>query len=122
MPETGQEPQNTGVVSGAVTCRERMILHPRSELRVQVLDISRAGAPARLLGEQVYQTGGKQVPLAFAIAYDEASIDPRFTYSVSARILDPAGQLVFVSDTVTPVITRGNPTSDVVVNLLRVKR
>ncbi len=116
------EIEETAVVSGSVTYRERKALHPLSELRVQLLDVSRAGAPAAVLGEQAYRTMGKQVPLPFEIAYDQAEIDPRFTYSVSARIMDPEGALQYISDTVTPVITRDSPTSSVVVHLVSVQR
>ena len=62
-----------------------------------------------LLGEQQIVTGGCQVPIAFALDYDPAAIDPRLTYAVSARITVD-GQLLFTSTTATLVITRGNPT------------
>lgn len=120
--QTGTGQEALSVVSGVVTYRERIMLHPQSVLRVQVQDVSRVDAPATVLGEQVYKTEGKQVPLPFRIPYDAAAIDPRFTYSVSARILDPAGKLQFISDTITPVITRDNPTSEIVINLVSARR
>lgn len=48
------------------------------------------------------------MPIPFEIFYDPALIDPRLTYSVSARILR-GDKLLFISDTVHPVITRGHP-------------
>jgi uncharacterized lipoprotein YbaY len=47
------------------------------------------------------------------LPYDPQDIDERNTYNLAARILDGESKLLFVSDTVVPVITRGNPTSDV---------
>lgn len=117
-----EEDNKTAVVSGSITYRERMMLHPLSTLTVRLQDVSRAGAPAILVGEQTYQTEGKQVPLPFEIAYDEAAIDPRFTYAVSARITDPEGSLRFISDTIISVITRGGPTSEIVIPLIHVAR
>ena len=76
-----------------------------------MVDVSRQDVAATVLGEQIITNPG-QVPIPFEIAYDPASIDPRFTYAVQARITAD-GQLLFISDTVTPVITRGAPTSDV---------
>lgn len=112
----------TAVIDGTVTYRERSSLHPQCVLHVRLLDVSRADAPATVLGEQQYTTEGKQVPLPFAIPYDPEQIDPRFSYSVSARILDPEGKLIYISDTTNPVITRDNPTGDVQVALVRVPR
>lgn len=112
----------TAVIDGTVTYRERQALHPGSVLHVKLLDVSRVDAPATVLGEQQYTTEGKQVPLPFAIPYDPDQIDPRFSYSVSARILDPHEQLIFISDTTNPVITRDNPTGDVQIALVSVPR
>ncbi len=110
-----QAPVNaqTAAVTGAVMVRERMVLPPDSVLIVRLQDVSRADVPARVLGEQIYTTEGKQIPLPFAIPYDPSEIDPRFTYSISARIEDGDGILRYISDTSNPVITHGSPTEDV---------
>jgi putative lipoprotein len=95
-------------VTGTVSYRERLALPPGAVLKVQLLDVSRADAPAAVLGEQVITAGGRQVPFAFEIAYDPARIDPRMTYAVSARI-EEGGRLRFISDQRHAVITRGAP-------------
>jgi putative lipoprotein len=109
-------------VTGEVIYKERKALHPLCTITVQLLDTSRADARAVLLGEQSYQTGGKQVPLPFEIQYDETQVDPRGTYTVSARILGPDGRLNYISDTSTPVITRNNPVDDIVILVTSVAR
>jgi putative lipoprotein len=81
---------------------------------VQLVDVSRADAPADVLGEQLIEAAGRQVPFAFEIPYDPARIDERMSYAVQARIED-GGRLLFISDQHYSVITQGAPTT---VNLL----
>jgi putative lipoprotein len=100
-------------ITGTVTYRERIALAPDSVLTVRLQDISRQDIPAHVLGEQIYTTEGRQVPLPFEVPYNPHHIDERFTYSISARIEDGDGILRFISDTSNPVITRGSPTEDV---------
>jgi putative lipoprotein len=97
-----------GQVTGSVTYRERIALPPTAVVHVRLVDVSRADAPAVLITEQVIRTEGRQVPFEFALAYDESHILPAHTYAVQARIED-GGKLLFISDTMHPVITRGAP-------------
>jgi putative lipoprotein len=83
-------------------------LPPGAVVKVQLVDVSRAGAPAVVLGEQLITGGGRQVPFAFEIPYDPAKIDQRFTYAVQARI-ENDGKLLFINDQRYAVITRGAP-------------
>jgi uncharacterized lipoprotein YbaY len=108
-PTTGAQPAAGTSVTGTVTYRERMALPANAVVQVSLQDISRADAPAVVLGEQTIETGGRQVPIPFAIPYDAATIDQRMTYAVRARITVD-GQLMFTSTTANLVITRGHPT------------
>lgn len=115
------EPHPEGdVVSGSVTYKERIALPDDATLSVQLQDTSLADAPATVLGEVSYVTAGKQVPLPFAISYDPAEIEENHTYSLSARITDAAGNLLFINDTAIHVITNGNPTTDIDVPVIPV--
>jgi putative lipoprotein len=96
-------------VTGTVAYRERVALPPTAVIKVQLVDVSRADAPAVVLGEQVIEAGGRQVPFAFEIRYDPARIDQRYTYAVQARI-DDGDQLLFINDQRYAVITHGAPT------------
>ena len=100
-------------VSGTVIYRERIALPDDAVVKVQLQDVSKMDVKAEVLGEQVIKTEGKQVPIEYSVPYDPETIDERFTYAVSARIEDGAGKLLFISDTVIPVITGDNPTEDV---------
>jgi putative lipoprotein len=73
------------------------------------VDVSRADAPAIVLGEQTFEANGRQVPFAFAIRYDADRIEANHTYAVQARI-EVDGALRFITDQSYPVITRDSPT------------
>ncbi len=106
-------------VKGTALYRERMALPPGAELTVTLQDISRADAPAKVLGVQTIPSPGNP-PYKFSIAYDTNAIDRRHTYSISASIRI-GDKLLFITDTVYPVLTRGAPdTADLL--LKRVSR
>jgi putative lipoprotein len=100
-------------VIGTVTYRERIALPEDAVVTVQIQDVSRMDAPARVISEHVIHTSGGQVPIGYSVPYDPGAIDDGHSYSMSARIEDGEAKLLFISDTVVPVITRGSPTQDV---------
>lgn len=99
-------------VTGTVTSSEAGELPPDAILTVEIQDVSLADAPAAVIGRETYSPAG-QMPIAFDVPYDPGVVQENNTYSMEARITDAAGTLLFISDTFTPVITRGNPTSNV---------
>ena len=99
-------------VSGTVTYRQRIALPPSAVIEVMLADVSRQDVAAEVISTQRIEANGKQVPFPYELPYDPAKIDPRFTYAVSARITD-GSQLLFISMQQYPVITNGNPTSNV---------
>jgi putative lipoprotein len=114
VPEAGSGP-SANLVTGTVTYRERIALPPTAVVTVRLADVSLADAPSVLVAEQVIRTEGQQVPFEFALHYDASRILPSHTYAVQVRIED-GGKLLFISDTMNPVITRSAPTRvDIVV-------
>jgi putative lipoprotein len=98
----------SGTVSGTVTYLQRIALPPNALIQVQLLDTSLADAPSKLIADQKISLGDRQVPVAFTLNFDSAKINPKHTYSVSAKIT-VEGELRFISDTSHPVLTRSNP-------------
>ena len=96
------------VITGSVTYRQRIALSPDAVLSVQLVDVSRADAPALVLSELVIYTHGRQVPLDFELAYGPVKIEPHHRYAVQARI-ESGGRLRFINDSSYPVITQGAP-------------
>lgn len=106
IPEIGGDAAR---VTGTLTYRERMALPAAARIVVKLVDVSRADAPAIVLGEQTIEANGRQVPFAFAIRYDAAGIEANRMYAVQARI-EFEGTLQFITDQSYPVITRDRPT------------
>ncbi len=113
---------NTTQVTGTVTYRPRIALPPDAVITVQIQDVSLADVAAEIIGEQMIQADGQQVPFNYAVSYDPDEIQTNHRYSMSARIEDGEGMLLFASDTNIPVITEGTPTSAVEIVVQQVAR
>jgi uncharacterized lipoprotein YbaY len=94
-------------LTGTVVYRERVALPADSEVEVKLLEIGRAGAPARTLARQVIPRPG-QPPIPFELRYDSKAVIPEETYQVEARIT-VGGRLRFISTRRFAVLTRGAP-------------
>jgi len=102
-------PGPTVTLSGTALYRERIALPRDAVLTVRISDVSRMDVAAPVIAETQIPTEGKQVPLAFALDYNGASIDPRRRYAVSARITDGTGNVLWITDTHTPLPAPGQP-------------
>jgi uncharacterized lipoprotein YbaY len=98
----------TATVRGEASYRERLAVPPGAQLEVVLQDVSRAGAPAEVIGSVTLSDIG-QPPYRFEIPYLPERIVASHRYSVRAR-LTHQGQLLFTTDRTYPVITAGNPT------------
>jgi putative lipoprotein len=94
-------------LEGSATYRQRIALQPGAVLEVELRDVSRADAPAPVLSAVAVRPN-KQVPIPFKLIYDDAMIDQRHTYAVSARIR-VNDKIVFRSTSAHLVLTRDNP-------------
>ena len=95
-------------LTGTASIETPVTLPPGAVFEAVLEDVSAAGAPAPAeLGRKVIADPGG-APFAFDIAYDPAGVAADRTYSVRAQV-SVGRRLVFVSDTVTPVLTRGAP-------------
>jgi copper homeostasis protein (lipoprotein) len=92
-------------VGGQALYRERIALPPAAIFEAILEDVSRADAPAEVIGETRVAPAG-QVPIRFRIAYDPARIDPARSYGVRARILVD-GRVWFTTTEAYRVLTRG---------------
>jgi uncharacterized lipoprotein YbaY/uncharacterized lipoprotein NlpE involved in copper resistance len=93
-------------VKGTATYRERIALTPDAVFEATLQDVSKADAPAVVVGSVRIEKPG-QTPIRFEIPYDPARIDQSHSYAVRSRIL--VGQrLLFTTDRAYPVLTRGH--------------
>jgi putative lipoprotein len=102
---TGTAMAELSTIEGSVSYRERIALRPGAVLEVELLDISRADAPSERLASLRIKAQG-QVPIPFTLTYDPAMIEQNHSYAVTAKLI-LQGKVVFRSDTVHPVLTRG---------------
>ncbi len=93
-------------LKGTATYRERIALTPDAVFEAMLEDVSKADAPAVVVGFVRIDKPG-QVPIRFEIPFDPARIDQSHSYSLRARIV--VGQrLLFTTDQAYPVLTRGH--------------
>jgi putative lipoprotein len=105
--EAAGDPASEATVTGALVCADAAPVPDDAMVTVQLLDVSLADAPSVTVAEQVIEHPAEG-PLAFTLPYDPAAVDPRASYTVSARVTR-GDELLFVSDTHNPVLTRGAP-------------
>ena len=91
-PDEGPEDDRTEAgstqakVTGEASYLVRMAVPPEAVLTVRLEDVSIADASAAVLGEQVIEMQGRQVPIPFEIPYDTSRIDEHHRYIVRATI------------------------------------
>jgi putative lipoprotein len=106
-------------LTGTVAYRERMALRMDAVITVRLSDVSRMDAPSILIAEETIEARGKSVPIPYRLTYDPSRIEERNTYAVRAEIRGADGQLMWTTDTVVPVLTRGAPSDGVDIMLVR---
>lgn len=92
-----------GVAAGVVIARSPLGLPPGAVLTIEVRDTARADATAPLLGQARFRPRGHEAPLHWWLHYDAKRAAHPARPALSARITDPAGKLLWISDTFTPV-------------------
>nr|WP_310523669.1 YbaY family lipoprotein [Polymorphobacter sp.] len=92
-----------GVATGTVTYLARVALPKGAVVAVELRDTALADAKAPLLARTELRPRGNQVPLHWRLDYDARRAVHPARPSLSARITDAAGKLLWISDTFTPV-------------------
>ncbi len=96
-------------VSGEVRFHREVDLPDGATVTVTLLDTSLADASAVELGAVVIEDA-ESLPVAFSIEYDAAEVDSRAEITLQARV-EVDGELLYINDTVHPVLTGGHPRS-----------
>ena len=99
-------PAWAGTLSGTATYRERIALPPDAVFEAVLQDVSRADAPASVLGRAKAEPAG-QPPFRFEIAYDDAAMRSGRRYVVRATVTHQ-GRLLFTTDQAYPVLDGRN--------------
>jgi len=123
MAPASEEPimVEEAAVTGTIVLPAGSTIPSGSVLSVEIQDTSLADAIAVTIGLHTETLTGSTVSvIPFEVTYDPAEIDERNTYTLSVRIEDAAGNLLFINDTATPVISGDAPSGDIVVELVPV--
>lgn len=107
-----------GTLQGTALYRERIAAPPDAVFEATLQNVSRADAPAVVLGRARIEPAGNP-PYRFEIAYDDAAVRPGARYVVRAT-LRSGERLLFTTDTTYPVLDgRTDPLSLVMVSASR---
>lgn len=101
------------MLMGTVNFRERMALPPNATVLVQLVDISLADAPAKVIAEDRI-TGAAGSPIPYRLKFDQTQIKPRHSYALQARISD-GDQLLFINTTRHAVFAGGRNNTRILV-------
>lgn len=106
-------------LTGTVSYRERMALRMDAVISVRLSDVSLMDVPSIPIAEQTIPARGKSVPIPYKLSYDPERTQDSNTYAVRAEIRSGDGQLMWTTDTMIPVLTRGAPSDGVDIMLVR---
>ena len=95
-----------GTLQGTATYRERIALPVDAVFEAELQDISRADAPAVVLGRSRLDPAG-QPPFRFEIAFDDGALQSGHRYTVRATIKHQE-RLLFTTDRIYPVLDGRN--------------
>lgn len=119
VPAAGQGDEPT--VNGRIVLPDGATLEGAASWTLEVQDTSLADAPAVVVGTDggpVTDPTATEIP--FAAPFDPGAIDEASMYTLSARVVDEAGDLLFINDTAIPVISDGAPVDEVGVPVIAV--
>jgi uncharacterized lipoprotein YbaY len=103
----------SGAITGVVTTDAPVGLDPAATLYVDFREAGTTGDPIVTISQMLE---GAQFPIPFEVPLAAATIDPERDYVVGARIM-LGDQVLYASQVGVPVVTKGAPTNDVVVNI-----
>jgi putative lipoprotein len=114
------DPPKKSRVSGTIEFKGEAKFEADTVARVTLQDVSLEDAPAKKIAEQVIKDL-KKFPIPFEVEYDPAVIEKGHTYAVQVRI-ETKDRLDYINDTRVEVISRGKPSKEVNVPVIRVKK
>jgi uncharacterized lipoprotein YbaY len=104
--------ETSALLTGTVTYRQRIALPSASVIEVQLQDVSKADAPAKIIASQTITTTGENVPVPFSLPYDPSEINESLSYALTVHITID-GQLRWINTDSYAVLTSGAPKSGV---------
>lgn len=95
---------------GTVFYRERMAVSPIAVVTIRLEEISRGGAPSRIIAE-TQTRAGRSLPIDWVLRFNDRDIDPRRNYGLRAEIRD-GERLLLITDSYYPVFGGAGDATD----------
>ncbi|NJD59519.1 MAG: hypothetical protein FIA98_08985 [Anaerolineae bacterium] len=105
-------------VTGIIDHSHRMTLPAGAIISVLLVDTTKSGSPGKKIAEEVIKGEGEEIPMPFVVVYDPGRINEEHTYSITIKIEDETGKLLYTNNDKVPVITQGNPTQHIDVSVV----
>ena len=112
LPATRATAQTTTLM-GTVNYHERMALPGSATVLVQLVDISKADAPAEVIAEDRI-TGATGSPIPYRLKFDQSRIKLGRSYALQARISD-GDRLLFINTTRHAIFAGGRNNTRILV-------
>jgi putative lipoprotein len=100
-------------VTGIIDHSHRMFLPAGTVVSVLLMDTTKSGSPGKKIAEEVIKSEGDEIPMPFVVIYDPGRINEEHSYSITVKIQDDLGNLLYTNNDSIPVITQGNPTQHI---------
>ena len=108
---------NGATLTGTITYQEKVALPADAEVMVYLIENTDITLPADVVTSKTIKTAGP-VPIPFSLPYEPSQIKANNRYSVGARILS-GGKVWMRAASQQMVITKGTPTSGILLELIR---
>ncbi len=109
----GDKTSSKTALTGLIDHPHQMTLGDGMTVIVRIEDTTKSGAPGKKIAEEIIKGQGDIIPMPFAIVYDPGKINENHKYSLTVKIQDSTGAILYTSQSGVPVITQGNPTRDI---------
>lgn len=115
--ETPQLPGQARIV-GMVDANQKIGVPDDAIFEIKLINKSAPGSPP--VATSQFHALGRQVPFRYILTYDTNLIDPAAVYTMDATVLEH-GLPLFVTKSAPEVITRGNDTLNVRIEMVAAK-
>jgi putative lipoprotein len=110
-------------LNGNIVYKDDIPVSPDDHVNIRIEDVSLMDVAAVIIAEKELKFDEiRTSPIPFSIEYDESKIRENLSYTIRAVIKDKEGRLLLITDTHTPVFTRGGPSDNVDVRVKRIAR
>jgi len=116
---TGIVAQGTTSVNGVIFLSDTATLPSSAVITIQLADVTQPGAPAKVITERVFNTGGAQSPFSFSLPYIPQQISQSNRYIIQGNIR-VAGQILYRTEAPHTVNTSGTPSNNLQVTMVKV--